>query len=52
MRSMGTEVGEYGELHTLPAMAWAASFVVWGLGTLCLGDGSSCRSSSPRSTVA
>ena len=34
---MGTEVGEYGELHTLPAMAWAASFVVWGLGDAMLG---------------
>jgi len=37
MRSMGTEVGEHGELHTLPAMAWAASFVVCGLGDAMLG---------------
>jgi hypothetical protein len=37
MLSMGVEVGEDGELHTLPAMAWAASFVVWGLGDAMLG---------------
>src|ERR687894_829018 len=32
MRSMGIEVGEHGELHTVPAIAWAGSFVVCGLG--------------------
>jgi protein-S-isoprenylcysteine O-methyltransferase Ste14 len=37
MRSMGTEIGEHGELHTLPAVAWAASFVVCGLGDAMLG---------------
>jgi hypothetical protein len=37
MLSMGFEVGGYGELHSLPAMAWAASFVVWGLGDPNLG---------------
>ena len=37
MRSMGIEVGERGELHTVPAMAWAASFVVCGLGDAMLG---------------
>jgi protein-S-isoprenylcysteine O-methyltransferase Ste14 len=37
MLSMGIEVGEYGELHTLPAMAWAASFVVCGLGDAMMG---------------
>jgi protein-S-isoprenylcysteine O-methyltransferase Ste14 len=34
---MGTEAGEHGELHTLPAMAWAASFVVCSLGDAMLG---------------
>jgi hypothetical protein len=37
MLSMGFEVGEYGELHTVPAMAWAASLVVCGLGDAMLG---------------
>ena len=37
MLSMGIEVGEYGELHTVPAMAWAASLVVCGLGDAMLG---------------
>jgi protein-S-isoprenylcysteine O-methyltransferase Ste14 len=37
MLSMGIEVGEHGEFHTLPAMAWAASFVVCGLGDAMLG---------------
>ena len=36
MLSMGIEVGEHGEFHTLPAMAWAASFVVCGLGDAML----------------
>ena len=35
--SMGIEVGENGELHTVPAIAWAASFVVCGLGDAMLG---------------
>jgi protein-S-isoprenylcysteine O-methyltransferase Ste14 len=34
---MGIEVGEHGELHTLPAIAWAASFVVCGIGDALLG---------------
>ena len=34
---MGIEVGEHGELHTLPAIAWAASFVVCGIGDAMLG---------------
>jgi len=34
---MGIEVGEHGELHTVPAMAWVASFVVCGLGDALLG---------------
>src|ERR687894_880270 len=37
MRSMGIEVGEHGELHTVPAIAWAGSFVVCGLGDAMLG---------------
>src|ERR687890_506200 len=37
MRSMGIEVGERGELHTVPAIAWAGSFVVCGLGDAMLG---------------
>jgi protein-S-isoprenylcysteine O-methyltransferase Ste14 len=37
MRSMGTELGERGELHALPATAWAASFVVCVLGDAMLG---------------
>jgi protein-S-isoprenylcysteine O-methyltransferase Ste14 len=37
MLSMGIEVGEYGELHTVPAMAWAASFVVCWLGDAIMG---------------
>jgi protein-S-isoprenylcysteine O-methyltransferase Ste14 len=37
MRSMDIKVGEYGELHTVPAMAWAVSFVVCGLGDAMLG---------------
>jgi protein-S-isoprenylcysteine O-methyltransferase Ste14 len=37
MRSMGIKVGEYGELHTVPAMDWAVSFVVCGLGDAILG---------------
>jgi hypothetical protein len=49
---MGIEVGEHGELHTLPAIAWAASFVVCGIGDALLGDGYCYRSSSPRSTGA
>src|SRR5215216_3582404 len=36
MRSMGIEVGEHGELHTFPAMAWVASFVVCGIGDALL----------------
>jgi hypothetical protein len=34
---MGIEVGEHGELHTFPAIAWAASFVVCGIGDALLG---------------
>jgi protein-S-isoprenylcysteine O-methyltransferase Ste14 len=34
---MGIEIGEHGELHTLPAIAWAASFVVCGIGDAMLG---------------
>src|SRR5829696_3800075 len=34
---MGIEVGERGELLTVPAMAWVASFVVCGLGDTMLG---------------
>src|ERR671910_3523029 len=34
---MGVRVGERGELHTVPAMAWAASFVVCGIGDALLG---------------
>ena len=37
MRSMGIKVGEYGELHTGAAMAWAVSFVVCGFGDAMLG---------------
>ena len=37
MRSMGVEVGERGELHAVPAVAWAASFVVCALGDATLG---------------
>ena len=37
MRSMGVEVGERGELHAVPAVAWAASFVVCALGDAMLG---------------
>ena len=37
MLSMGIEVGEYGELHTVPAMAWTASFVVCWLGDAIMG---------------
>jgi len=35
--SMGIEVGEHGELHTLPAMAWVASFGLCALGDAMLG---------------
>jgi protein-S-isoprenylcysteine O-methyltransferase Ste14 len=34
---MGVQVGERGELHTVPAIAWVASFVVCGLGDALLG---------------
>jgi protein-S-isoprenylcysteine O-methyltransferase Ste14 len=34
---MGIEVGEHGELHTLPAMAWVASFGLCALGDAMLG---------------
>ena len=34
---MSTEAGEHGELHTLPAMTWAASLVVCRLGDAMLG---------------
>jgi protein-S-isoprenylcysteine O-methyltransferase Ste14 len=33
---MGVQVGERGELHTVPAIAWVASFVVCGLGDAML----------------
>jgi protein-S-isoprenylcysteine O-methyltransferase Ste14 len=34
---MGIQVGERGELHAVPAIAWAASFVVCGIGDAMLG---------------
>jgi protein-S-isoprenylcysteine O-methyltransferase Ste14 len=34
---MGTRVGERGELHVAPAVAWAAAFVVSGIGDALLG---------------
>src|SRR5215204_3445191 len=34
---MGIQVGERGELHAVPAMAWVASFVVCGIGDAMLG---------------
>jgi protein-S-isoprenylcysteine O-methyltransferase Ste14 len=34
---MGVQVGERGELHAVPAIAWVASFVVCGLGDALLG---------------
>ena len=37
MRSVGIEVGERGELHMLPAIAWPASFGLCALGDLMLG---------------
>src|SRR5215212_5842977 len=36
-RSMGIEVGEHGELHTLPAVAWVASFGLCALGDAMMG---------------
>src|SRR5919199_3259242 len=35
--SMGIEVGEHGELHMLPAMAWIASFGLCALGDAMMG---------------
>ena len=35
--SMGVRVAERGELHTVPAIAWAASFIVCGIGDALLG---------------
>ena len=35
--SMGIEIGEHGELHAVPAIAWVASFAVCGLGDAMLG---------------
>jgi protein-S-isoprenylcysteine O-methyltransferase Ste14 len=37
MPNVGIEVGERGELHMLPAIAWAASFGVCALGDVMLG---------------
>jgi protein-S-isoprenylcysteine O-methyltransferase Ste14 len=37
IQGMGFQVGERGELHTVPAIAWVASFVVCGLGDAMLG---------------
>ena len=37
MRSVDIEVGERGELHMLPAIAWAASFGLCALGDMMLG---------------
>jgi protein-S-isoprenylcysteine O-methyltransferase Ste14 len=37
IRSMGNEVGDRGELHTVPALAWVASFVVCVPGDAMLG---------------
>jgi protein-S-isoprenylcysteine O-methyltransferase Ste14 len=37
MPSVGIEVGERGELHMLPAIAWAASFGLCALGDVMLG---------------
>src|SRR5215213_4847510 len=37
MRSVGIEVGERGELRTLPAIVWAASFGLCALGDMVLG---------------
>src|SRR5215213_9020411 len=34
---MGIQVGERGEVHAVPAMAWVASFVVCGIGDAMLG---------------
>jgi hypothetical protein len=34
---MGIEVGEHGELHTLPAVAWVASFGLCALGDAMMG---------------
>src|SRR5829696_9276151 len=34
---MGVRVGERSELHTIPAVAWAASFVACGIGDALLG---------------
>src|SRR5215208_3292781 len=36
-RGMGIEVGEHGELHTLPAVAWVASFGLCALGDAMMG---------------
>jgi hypothetical protein len=36
-QGMGNEVGDRGELHVVPALAWVASFVVCGLGDAMLG---------------
>lgn len=38
IRGMGNEEGDRGELHTVPAVAWVASFVVCGLGDAMLGQ--------------
>ena len=37
MRIVGVEVGERGELHMVPAIAWAASFGLCALGDVMLG---------------
>jgi len=37
MRSVGIEVGERGELHTLPAISWVASYGLCALGDVMLG---------------
>jgi hypothetical protein len=36
IRSMGNEEGNRGELNTVPAVAWVASFVVCGVGDAML----------------
>jgi di/tricarboxylate transporter len=37
IRSIVNEVGDLGELNTVPAIAWVASFIVWGLENAMLG---------------
>jgi hypothetical protein len=49
---MDSRIDKHGELHTVPAIAWIASFTLCVLGDVMLGRWVCYRSTSPDSTAA